>query len=686
MQRILLSQPFLLLSLLFALPALAGNWGEDWGTLTWGAAIAAVPTMGWLGGALLVGLLVGVGIRRKGGRAGAALGLLLALGYAPVAEAQTVSVPNTLSNGSVAEADAMNENFEALRNAVGVTVPNTFVNGTPADANEVNANFQALKTGVETCLANAAAAAAGNQAVCESVGGTWAGTTCTAAPCDVTSNDAAVAAAAAAAVDITTDNAAAYADGVGSVDITTDNAAVAAAAAAAVDITSDNQAVCESAGGTWGSPSAYTMTGGVSFGTSTDCDDGISYLSFETCEANCAANDECTLFMHDGEECCLSSLPATNFTSPGTWTLYTKTAGGDSACSAADITTDNEAMCTNAGGTYDPDGGVNAYCADDSFTVNEGTISGDGELVLLDNQHADISAADLGDWGTSSFDLALSIKANSGTSIASDGDYAVLFARSQESGSPWTGPMAFVWNDGQVLFRLRGDEGLLLPAGTVSSWSDWVNLRFLHDAATQTIRVFVNGVEAGNRAVTLTGPSGFSHITGAPLRFGGNHVDPALQNLDARIRNIVRVDFADQRCTEFVSLQPLFWDVGITDSCTVDITTDNAAVAQATCTTAGGTWNGGTSTCAPALPTINCFQSGFCHTIDQLPEVANPPFSYDTSKVGPASQSECDAAGFGHGIAWDLAVQLVGVIYDMPGGPAYFGNAGFNSFPHFMCE
>ena len=253
--------------------------------------------------------------------------LLLLL--APAANAQTVSVPNTLSNGSLAEADAMNENFEALRNAVGVTVPNTFVNGTPADANEVNANFQALKTGVETCLANAATAAAGNQAVCESVGGTWDGASCTAAPCDVTSNDAAVAAAAAAAVDITTDNAAAYADGVGSVDITTDNAAVAAAAAAAVD-----------------------------------------------------------------------------------------------------ITTDNAALCTNAGGTYDPDG-VNACCADDSFTVNEGTISGDGELVLLDNQHADISAADLGNWGTGSFHLDLSLKANSGTNIASDGDYAALFTRSQ---------------------------------------------------------------------------------------------------------------------------------------------------------------------------------------------------------------------------------------------------------------
>ena len=55
MRRILLSLPLLLLTLLFALPALAGNWG----TRIWGATLAAVPTMGWLGGGLLVGLLPG---------------------------------------------------------------------------------------------------------------------------------------------------------------------------------------------------------------------------------------------------------------------------------------------------------------------------------------------------------------------------------------------------------------------------------------------------------------------------------------------------------------------------------------------------------------------------------------------------------------------------------------------------
>ena len=87
----------------FASPALAGNWGEDWGTMAWGS-VAAVPTMGWVGGALLGGLLVCLGQRRIH-RASTGLGILLAFAYAPVADAQTVSVPNTFTNGSVAEAE-----------------------------------------------------------------------------------------------------------------------------------------------------------------------------------------------------------------------------------------------------------------------------------------------------------------------------------------------------------------------------------------------------------------------------------------------------------------------------------------------------------------------------------------------------------------------------------------------------
>ena len=119
------------------------------------------------------------------GRAAASLlviGLVLSM-LSPLANAQPVTVPNTLSNGSVAEADAMNENFEAVRTGVNLALTSAdvtgltqFTNGTTADADEVNANFTAVVDGVNTALANRATDCAG-------AGGTWnAGTsTCTAA-------------------------------------------------------------------------------------------------------------------------------------------------------------------------------------------------------------------------------------------------------------------------------------------------------------------------------------------------------------------------------------------------------------------------------------------------------------------------------------------------------------------------
>ena len=62
-----------------------------------------------------------------------------------------------------------------------------------------------------------------------------------------------------------------------------------------------------------------------------------------------------------------------------------------------------------------------------------------------------------------------------------------------------------------------------------------------------------------------------------------------------------------------------FFDQGFnTGVASVDLTTDNAAVAaaagNAACTQAGGTWEAGTSTCtpAPAASSYNCFVAGFC--------------------------------------------------------------------------
>lgn len=174
---------FFFVSILITLPAFAGTWGEDWGEMTWGEAIAAVPLSGQLGVLALVLGLLGVVLWAFRARVAAGALLLALMGSgANFAEAQ-MTIPNTFTDGDVADAGAMNENFQAVQDGLNlaltsdsVTGLHQFENGTTADAGEVNSNFAALLEGVNTALSN-------RETDCVAASGTWdAGTsTCTAA-------------------------------------------------------------------------------------------------------------------------------------------------------------------------------------------------------------------------------------------------------------------------------------------------------------------------------------------------------------------------------------------------------------------------------------------------------------------------------------------------------------------------
>lgn len=218
----------LLAALLYTSPALAA-WGENWGAMVWGAAApAAVPMMDGLGLGLLVLVLIGLAIR--GLRSRATLGLMVLasfVGTADLAEAQ-VTIPNTFTNGEVAEAAEVNANFTALADALDVTVPNSFANSGIADANQVNSNFEALKTAVDTFTNDMAAATSATDTAFSN--GSAQGVAAGVASVDITSDNLAVCTTAGGTYDAGADSC--------SVDITTDNAAAGSAA-------------CTQAGGTW---------------------------------------------------------------------------------------------------------------------------------------------------------------------------------------------------------------------------------------------------------------------------------------------------------------------------------------------------------------------------------------------------------------------------------------------------
>ena len=174
----------------FALPAFAGNWGENWGEMTWGS-VAAVPTLGWLGLVLLLALLVVTvfwKMKRVSLQAGVTLSVLLLVPFlmAPHITTWEGLTWYTFINGEPANADQVNQNFSALADALDVTVPNSFANSGIADAGEVNANFEALRTAVDTFTGDLAAATQATQTAgsnaCTQAGGTWNGQTSTCTP------------------------------------------------------------------------------------------------------------------------------------------------------------------------------------------------------------------------------------------------------------------------------------------------------------------------------------------------------------------------------------------------------------------------------------------------------------------------------------------------------------------------
>lgn len=109
-------------------------WGEIWGQFVWGGT-AGVPLLGPIGLALLAvsflagGILLG---RRRGARGSTWMAGALLCVLPLIALAGTVSAPHVFTNGQIADAGQVNENFDTLADAIpaGLSCPaGNFVSG-----------------------------------------------------------------------------------------------------------------------------------------------------------------------------------------------------------------------------------------------------------------------------------------------------------------------------------------------------------------------------------------------------------------------------------------------------------------------------------------------------------------------------------------------------------------------------
>lgn len=116
-QACLVTTLCLILTGVSAAPTSASAWGDLWGAMTWGPAI--VPGLE-PGGLVLLGIALGVVATvalQRGHARNLALGLALVCIALPVA-LQALTLPNTFVNGTVADADEVNANFDAVRTSI----------------------------------------------------------------------------------------------------------------------------------------------------------------------------------------------------------------------------------------------------------------------------------------------------------------------------------------------------------------------------------------------------------------------------------------------------------------------------------------------------------------------------------------------------------------------------------------
>lgn len=95
-------------------------WGSSvWGQMIWGTAVP-VPALGPLGLLVLAGLLLAMATASLHRRQSAwVTSLFVVLLVVPLsAYAGSVALPNLLVNGTIADADAVNANFDAVKSAV----------------------------------------------------------------------------------------------------------------------------------------------------------------------------------------------------------------------------------------------------------------------------------------------------------------------------------------------------------------------------------------------------------------------------------------------------------------------------------------------------------------------------------------------------------------------------------------
>eukprot|EP00943_MAST-04B_sp_MAST-4B-sp1_P008784 g8784.t1 len=149
-------------------------------------------------------------------------------------------------------------------------------------------------------------------------------------------------------------------------------------------------------------------------------------------------------------------------------------------------------------------------------------------FAASDNMYLDIPSVAALNFGTGPIKISFWVKAAS-TTISADSafDYTALFIKSDEAPYPYTGISCFLYDDGEINWRV--DAANNLRSSTDSNrWKVWTHLKLVREVpsnAAPILKIYINDALDSSTTIDLVDVS-----NSAPLRFGGNHVYSNTQN------------------------------------------------------------------------------------------------------------------------------------------------------------
>mmetsp|Transcript_10179 Transcript_10179/g.11605 ORF Transcript_10179/g.11605 Transcript_10179/m.11605 type:complete len:583 (+) Transcript_10179:231-1979(+) len=169
------------------------------------------------------------------------------------------------------------------------------------------------------------------------------------------------------------------------------------------------------------------------------------------------------------------------------------------------------------------------------------------EVSLTDNSHAEIDATTLGNFGSSDFSIEFTFSSPGGD-ITPDGSWGALFIRSVEITKPYTGPSAFIHNNGSIQFRMLYAERMTCQKALPSKKSGAYIRKLKFEKSGSTIILTIDGVEECRKEMNPALTIDASKFVTAPLRFGGaQNRNVNKNNLRATLSNIKLVGDTSRR-------------------------------------------------------------------------------------------------------------------------------------------